>query len=144
MRNRHPMQWLPDPVEFAEEFCKPDYSDFGLPEPESAWSEAAQHCLDGKHDWSHEAVFVAMRLTNRYDIAHADPMKKAHYQLIYQKFMTNYEASCNQVMNGQDMTAGLVEDKSKEKPRPRSRSAEEIIESKKIGESALSNLLSEL
>ncbi len=110
LRNQYPLRYLPDPVEFAREYCHPRPEEFGLPTVDDAWQEASRHCGDlVSHRWSHEAVRLAGKETGWFDLCSAAGAERL--RALRQRFEKHYRALCNQVMAGQELSAGLLEHK---------------------------------
>lgn len=99
LRNRYPLKWLPDPVEFAREFCQPRPEDYGLPTLAAAWDEVQAHCHNVlRHRWSHDAVRAAGNLTGWSDIA--GEVEESIRKKLKDRFERNYHAQMNRIMAG--------------------------------------------
>lgn len=79
--------------------CRRLPEDIGLPDKESAWSEACQHCHHTRnHKWSHVAVYKALTSTGIFEMRNMTDVRQTR-----KIFERNYEIVCRALMNGEDL-----------------------------------------
>lgn len=95
--------WPPLPLEFAG-LCELMPEDAGMPSSDEAWYEAVQHShAPHHHCWSHEAVRLAAMVTGWREIHEATAASKR--ERIEKRFIKQYAALVNRVMNGETLVA---------------------------------------
>ncbi|MEA3250169.1 MAG: hypothetical protein U9Q35_01095 [Pseudomonadota bacterium] len=93
--------WPPSIAEMCKRL-KPSMEDFGLPEPEMAFMEAARQCGNVRgHAWSHEAVREAGSATGFWELSRMSS-ESEKYRL-RRIFLAEYEALCNRIIAGDDI-----------------------------------------
>ncbi|PHS71959.1 MAG: Replication protein P [Cycloclasticus sp.] len=90
--------FLPSVGQFVS-WCTPTPEEFGLPDVDTAYKEAA--CAGSTHNWSHAAVFLAANATGRFEL------RRAPERLTFARFKKNYEAFCLQVTRGEKLFVAL-------------------------------------
>lgn len=89
------------------ECCQPSLSDLGLPTAEQAWQEACNHSHEiDKHQWSHNAVFLAGRRVSWYAIRTASG--DFEVQRIKKTFTEAYQILVDDTVRGADLTGEAV------------------------------------
>ena len=94
------IDWLPDPVEFAEDYCRISADDLGMPKVRDAWLEACNHSHEPiSWSWSHEAVRLAGRTVGWSALqGYSDePQTKREFEHAYQTLI-------NRAVNGEEIT----------------------------------------
>lgn len=107
LRQQVPLKWLPDPIEFARNFCRMQPEDYGIPTVSAAWLEACEHSHEpSTWAWSHFTV----QLTGRRlgwallrGFSHQDDVRR-NFEHIFQQqikaFMDNpkgYDGQAHQI-----------------------------------------------
>lgn len=102
LRNRYPLNWLPDPVEFAREYCRMQPEEHGLPTAHAAWMEACEHCHDPVGwRWSHEAVQRAGRAIG-WNVLRGFSNEKR----VRDDFEKAYQKLVDRVLSGESLDGG--------------------------------------
>ena len=100
---KEPSDFFPGIGKFIE-WCQPVLSDYGLPEPEAAYYEAARgaHGLDGFR-WSHAAVYAAARETG------IQSLKTQPERITKKRFLGKYQVICTDVMAGRTFDRKIMD-----------------------------------
>ena len=98
-------QWrkpfLPSVGEFCE-WCKPSLADFGLPEPDKAFTEASHKVrFASESNWSHPAVYLAAIDVGSWSFSN---MKASDVLKLFER---SYAITAKRVMNGEDLSAEI-------------------------------------
>ncbi len=94
------IEWLPDPVEFAEDYCRITAEDLGMPKVRDAWLEACNHSHEPTSwNWSHDAVRLAGRAVGWLTLkGYSDE------QQTRREFDHAYQTLINRAVRGEDIT----------------------------------------
>ncbi|EGR0569911.1 replication protein P [Vibrio cholerae] len=98
-------------------WCQPDPTEFGLPDTRKAYLEACRnaHCISDMttEEWSHPAVYVALKNTGAFDIR---SRTEAETWPIFER---NYEIAVRRVLYGEDLNKEFPKSISSQPvPRP--------------------------
>lgn len=102
LKNRYPLKFLPDPVEFVYEFCFPTPDELGLPSELKAWTEANDHAHEAANwNWSHRAVYLAARHTGWFELRNQNSSESI--RTTRKKFNEKYQELVTTLARGKEI-----------------------------------------
>lgn len=107
--------WPPTAPEFRKICEDATLVDYGLPDPDSAYMEAAKNSFSpSRADWSHAAVYVAGRETGWFDLRESSPGS-----LVSERFKRNYDIAVRRVLAGSNLNDAIPKALEDTRDRPR-------------------------
>ncbi len=96
-------RFMPEPVEFARDYCMTTAKELGIPSAPTAWQEACEHSHEIEHhQWSHWIVPKVASLTGWYRIRTGERLHDTRAA-----FEEHYATTVERVLNGTDVADEL-------------------------------------